>query len=131
MELEAMYPGVIKLGEFELPCYVLNNEERVLSQREVVKLISGGRESGNLYGYLDARALQPYLPAKFKRKDERNPLVFRLGTTQAHGIKGSDLIDICNAYLKARQAGVLHASAAKMAEQAEMFVAACARLSLT
>lgn len=56
--LEAPYSGVIKLGEFELPCYVLNDGTRVLSQCEVVKLISGGRESGDLNRYLSAKNMQ-------------------------------------------------------------------------
>jgi hypothetical protein len=134
MELEAVYTGVIKLGEFELPCYVLNNEMRVLSQREVVKLITGGRESGNLYGYLRARAIQPFLPTKFienSEDSERNSLVFKAGTGQpAHGIQASDLVDICNAYLKARSAGTLQPSQAKLAEQAEMFISACAKTGI-
>lgn len=133
MELEAIYTGVIKLGEFELPCYVLNNEMRVLSQREVVKLITGGRESGNLNRYLNARALQDYLPAKFKATDseeERNSLIFKAGTSIAHGIQASDLVDICNAYLKARSNGTLAPSQAKLAEQAEMFISACAKTGI-
>ncbi|MEB0262551.1 MULTISPECIES: P63C domain-containing protein [unclassified Mucilaginibacter] len=134
MELEAVYTGIIKLGEFELPCYVLNNEMRVLSQREVVKFISGGRESGNLNRYLDARAIQAYLPDKFKSIDgdkERNKLIFKAGTgNPAHGIQASDLVDICNAYLKARQVGDLHPSQAKLAEQAELFISACAKTGI-
>lgn len=130
MDLEALHTGVIKLGDYELPCYVLNNEMRVLSQREVVKLISGGRESGNLNNYLDARALQPYLPQKFKSESGRSPLIFRVGTTLAHAIEASDLVDICNAYLRARQAGMLHSSQAKLAEQSEMFIAACAKTGI-
>ena len=133
MELEAVHTGVIKLGDFELPCYVLNNEMRVLSQREVVKLITGGRESGNLYGYLKARAVQPFLPEKFRTNDEtndRNSLVFKAGTNTAHGIQASDLVDICNAYLKARQAGTLQPQQAKLAEQAEMFISACAKTGI-
>lgn len=134
MELEAVYTGIIKLGEFELPCYVLNNEMRVLSQREVVKFISGGRESGNLNRYLDARAIQAFLPEKFKANDEdgeRNKLIFKAGTgNPAHGIQASDLVDICNAYLKARQVGDLHPQQAKLAEQAEMFISACAKTGI-
>lgn len=133
MELEAIHTGIIKIGEFELPCYVLNNEMRVLSQREVVKLISGGRESGNLYAYLKARAIQDYLPDKFKASDDvsdRNTLIFRAGAISAHGIQASDLVDICNAYLKARQSGILHPSQARLAEQAEMFISACAKTGI-
>lgn len=130
MELEAIHTGVIKLGEFELPCYVLNNEMRVLSQREVVKLISGGRESGNLGGYLKARALQPYLPSSLQHETERNHLVFKAGAITAHGIKASDVVDICNAYLKARAAGALQVNQMKIAEQSELFVSACAKTGI-
>ena len=133
MELEALYTGVIKLGEFEIPCYVLNNEMRVLSQREVVKLISGGRESGNLMAYLKARALQAYLPDKFKAETEqvdRNILSFKVGAATAHAILASDVVDICNSYLKARQAGLLQPGQAKLAEQSEMFIAACAKTGI-
>jgi len=133
MELEAIHTGIIKLGEFELPCYVLNNETRVLSQREVVKLISGGRESGDLNRYLNARAIQPHLPAKFRSESaekSRNSLIFKVGTTTAHGIEASDLVDICNAYLKARQEGTLQPSQAKLAEQSELFISACAKVGI-
>lgn len=133
MELEAIHTGVIKLGEFELPCYVLSNEMRVLSQREVVKLITGGRESGNLVRYLQARAIQPHLPAKFRGLEgdkSDNSLIFKAGTSIAHGILASDLVDICNAYLKARQEGTLQPQQAKLAEQAEMFISACAKTGI-
>lgn len=112
--LEAPYSGIIKLGEFELPCYVLNDGTRVLSQREVVKLISGGRESGGLGQYLSAKSIQPFLPEKFQQKDNKliinagerpsktvqispindsNALIFNAGSTQINGILASDIID--------------------------------------
>lgn len=149
--LEAPYSGIIKLGEFELPCYVLNDGTRVLSQREVVKLISNGRESGSLGQYLSAKSIQPFLPEKFQQKDkllstnvgsnvskvaansplnENNILIFNAGSNQVNGILSSDIIDICNAYLKARQAGALHPQQAKIAEQCEMFISACAKTGI-
>lgn len=149
--LEAPYSGVIKLGEFELPCYVLNDGTRVLSQREVVKLISGGRESGDLGAYLSAKSIQPFLPEKFRQKDnsliiragecdvkksqikpinESNVLIFKVGSNQVNGVLASDIVNICNAYLKARLAGALHPQQAKMAEQCEMFISACAKTGI-
>ena len=134
--LEAPYSGIIKLGEFELPCYVLNDGTRVLSQREVVKLISGGRESGGLGQYLSAKSIQPFLPEKFQQKD--NKLIINAGerpskTVQISPINDSNALifnDICNAYLKARQAGALHPQQAKIAEQCEMFISACAKTGI-
>jgi hypothetical protein len=130
VELEAKYSGVIKLGEFELPCYVLNNETRVLSQKQVVKLITGGRESGNLGRYLDALAIQPHLPAKLQGNYRRNILIFKAGTVVVNGIEAVDVVDICKAYLQARQNGTLHPSQAKLAEQAEIFITACAKTGI-
>lgn len=130
MELEALHTGVIKLEEFELPCYVLNNEKRVLAQNKVVHLITGGRESGDLGRYLRAQAIEPLLPAKFRGDFKHNLLIFKVGTTVAHGIEASDVIDICKAYLTARQNGTLHPQQAKLAEQAEMFITACAKTGI-
>ncbi|MCB0400938.1 MAG: hypothetical protein KDD41_02565 [Flavobacteriales bacterium] len=129
-DLEALHTGIMKLGMFELPCYVLNNEKRVFSQREVVKLISGGRESGGLTNYLKARSVEPYLPPKFRGEIKDNVLIFKAGSTTIHGIEANDVVDICKAYLTARQNGSLHPQQAKLAEQAEMFITACAKTGI-
>ena len=44
----SLLPGTLTIGDVEFECYVLSDHRRVLKQREVVRLISGGRESGNL-----------------------------------------------------------------------------------
>jgi len=129
-ELEALHTGIIKLGEFELPCYVLNNEKRVLAQNKVVQLITGGRESGDLGRYLKAQAIQPLLPPKFQGDHRRNVLVFKAGTNIVFGLEASDVVDICKAYLNARQQGILHPQQAKLAEQAEIFITACAKTGI-
>ena len=45
------------MGSMELECHVLSDERRVFTQREVVRVISGGRESGNLTRYLERNPL--------------------------------------------------------------------------
>ena len=42
----SMFQGTMKIGELELECHVLNDFRRVFTQREVVRILSGGRESG-------------------------------------------------------------------------------------
>lgn len=130
MELEAIHTGVIKLADFELSCYVLNNEKRVLAQNKVVQLLTGGRESGDLGRYLRAQSIEPHLPDKFKGDFKRNLLIFRVGTSIAHGLEASDVVDICKAYLIARQNGTLHPQQAKLAEQSELFITACAKTGI-
>ena len=86
--LNQIHKGVIKLGEYDLPCYVVDDGdkvERVLTQREVVKLITGGRESGNLKRYLGARALEDVLPPSIKNDYEDNLLIINAGTYTING----------------------------------------------
>jgi hypothetical protein len=151
-----IYKGIISLngGEYEIPCYVVDDGEkveRVLSQREVVRLISGGRDGGNLNRYLSAKNIQPFLPEHLRgsstglkievgrgsqnntvlsTKNETNSLIFRVGHVTVNGIRANDVIDICNAYLKARQLQVLQPNQSKLAEQSEMFISASAKTGI-
>ena len=129
--LRAIHSGVIKLGDIELPCYVLNNEKRVLAQRAVVALISGGRESGNLTRYLEAKNIQSLLPDNLRKgRYDDHILKFLAGSNITHGLEAGDVIDICKTYLKSRQNGTLHPSQAKNAEHAEIFVQASAKTGI-
>lgn len=128
-----IHTGVIKLGEFELPCYVVDDGtevNRVLTQREVVKLITGGRESGNLQRYLKSRALEEVLPAGFVSKFNDKLLIINAGTYTINGVKADTVVDICNGYLKARQLGLLTPNQVKLAEQSEIFISALAKTGI-
>src|SRR6266568_6004725 len=49
----SMFRGTVSLGPQEYECHVLSDGKRVFTQREIVRALSGGRESGNLQRYLD------------------------------------------------------------------------------
>lgn len=53
----SLFAGKLKIGDVEFECHVLNDHRRVLTQREVVRVISAGRESGNLTRYLQRNPL--------------------------------------------------------------------------
>lgn len=128
-----IHKGVITLGEYDLPCYVVDDGdkvERVLTQREVVKLITGGRESGDLKRYLGSRALEETLPADISSNFDVNLLIINAGTYTINGVKATIVVDICNAYLKARQLGLLTTNQAKLAEQSEIFISALAKTGI-
>ncbi len=128
--LEAIHSGVLKLGDSEIPCYVLNNESRVLAQRNVVNLISGGRDSGDLGRYLRAKNIQSLLPDKLKGDFQKKVITFRVNGKISYGLIGSDVIDLLDTYLKARENGILHPSQAKIAEFAEIFIRATAKTGI-
>jgi hypothetical protein len=155
-KIAKIYKGIISLnnGEYEVSSYVIDDGEkveRVLSQKEVVRLITGGRESGDINRYLSANNIQPFLPEHMQGghkglkingiqnlennmvlddKNSSNILVFKIGHNVVNGIRANDVIDICNAYLKARQAGVLTHNQYKLAEQSEIFISASAKTGI-
>lgn len=134
-EINQIHKGVIKLdeGKYEILCYVVDNGrdvERYLAQTEVVKLISGGRESGNLQRYLASTALQQTLPKEIREGYEDNLLIINAGPYFVNGVKASIVVDICKSYLKARQLGLLKTNQYKLAEQAEMFISALAKTGI-
>jgi hypothetical protein len=48
----SMFTGTVHIGDMEVEAHVLSDEKRVFTQREVVRVLSGGRDSGNLNAYL-------------------------------------------------------------------------------
>ena len=51
----SMFRGALKMGSVEMECHVLSDGRRVLTQREVVRVLTAGRDSGNLHSYLQSR----------------------------------------------------------------------------
>lgn len=121
----SMFRGKLTIGDVEIECHVLNNLKRVIAQREVVRILSAGREGGNLAPYLD-----------------RNPLIDKdlvLGMTERFeapggfvgiGYEATLLIEICEKYLEAREQGLLRKSQLGLAAQAEIIVRACAKVGI-
>src|SRR5207253_6215644 len=53
----SMFRGTLTIGEVKMECHVLNDFRRVLTQREMVRVLSpAGRESGNLARYFQSKA---------------------------------------------------------------------------
>jgi hypothetical protein len=120
------FRGTLEMGDLKLECHVLDDGRRVLTQREVVRAISGGRESGNLSRYL-----------------ERNPLTakgFQAGPVIRFTIPGSNLtpigyeatllIEICDKYLEARDKKLLKGRQYNLAAHAETIIRACAKVGI-
>lgn len=137
--LKAEYPGILKLGDVELPCFVLNNKKRVLVQREIVNLLTGNRKGG-LPRYINSKNIKEFMPKKFvdeAYKESIVPFIPTSGGLIAHAFEAEDVIDICTAYLKAREKSrennatfKLTADQEAIAAQAEIFIRACAKVGI-
>ena len=116
-----MFRGTVHIGDMEVEAHVLSDERRVFTQREVVRVLSGGRESGNLGRYLERNPL-------YVNQFSAGPTVdFKIpgSPTIANGYEATLLVEICELYLDARQQKLLKASQMKLASQAEIILRAC------
>ncbi len=132
----AEYTGKVDVGDKQIPCAVLyaesENPIRVFWQREIVGLLTGNKKGG-FERYLQPRNLQPFLPEKFKEKSLSETIMpmkikGRAGIAQA--FEATDLIDICQMYMRASKAGVLSIAQEKIAIQADIVVFAFAKLGV-
>lgn len=130
-EVTAEWPGVLRLGEYELPCFVLSNKKRVIIMRELVYLLTGNRKGG-FVRYTSAKQVRDFMPQKYVDQDHReSAIVFKVGNKLAYGYEATDIILICDGYLKAREAGALeYASQQEIAQKAEIFIRSCAKVGI-
>ena len=127
------------IGDVDIPCYVLEDETRVLSQRGFLRAIGRtgrpvtGHEGGglNLPFFLAAANLGTFV-SKLKQGVASNPIFFCLpdGATTAYGYSALLLPEVCNVYLAARAAGVLHKNQEHIAERAEILVRGLATVGI-
>ena len=126
-ELTAEYVGEINIGDIQIRCAVLSNEKRVFFQREVVGALTGNKKGG-LERYLNAKNLEPYVPEKYKgERWDQGIIKFKFNKDKAHGLDATDLIDICNIYISARNDGELYDLQKQLAKRADIIVNAFAK----
>ena len=111
----SLFPGTVQFGNLEIECHVLSDFRRVFTQREVVRVLSNGRDSGNLQRYLQRNPLfqEGYLDTRsFK---------FRIGpTVEALGYEAEHLIDICDKYIEAKHLEKLKPSQFKLVDRRKL-----------
>jgi hypothetical protein len=122
----SMFQGTIRFGQIEAECHVLSDLKRVFTQREVVRVISDGRESGNLQRYLNRN---PLLGEHYDRAQTIN-FVVPPNQSVAIGYDAELLIEICDKYLEARLLGLLKPSQTKLAKQSEIVTRVCAKIGI-
>lgn len=122
----------LKILDAEIPCYVLSDGTRVLTQQGFLKAIgrapkaAGGTGASTgvdkLPSFLAAASLKSLISEELSRST--TPVKFRLpsGGTPAYGYRAEVLPQVCNVYLKARDAGLLMPSQMHVAERADLLV---------
>lgn len=122
----SMFKGTIDIDDVEFEVHVLSDGNRVLSQREVVRALTGGRDSGDLSRYLVNLPLYQH-----GSLDERViPFVVPGNPRNGAGYQAELLIEICDLYLQARDQKLLKSNQQHMARMAEIITRACAKVGI-
>lgn len=130
----------LKIGGVEIDCYVLEDKTRVVSQRSMLRALSltrGGarheaeqsRVGAELPRFAALMWLKPFISNELEAALS-NPILFRGPTGTAYGYPATILADICDAILKARDAGATGLRQQGIVQQADLLVRGFARVGI-
>ena len=139
----AKFSGVIEMGDISIPCAVLNDGTRVLSERALTKAF-GGKRGGSHWVRLKEDPNGAYLPIFMSAKNIKDNINIDLanalgrrriyrpqkGGAAAYGIEATLLPKICNVYLTMRDASTLGATQLPLSVQADMIMRGLAEVGI-
>lgn len=124
----AHLPGVLQVGDESLDCYVLNDGSRVISRTAVMRFLVK-TSGGDLESYVGVQSLVPYVPSGWR--DELVEFTIPEVThKRVMGLRAETFLEICRAYMAARDAGALTERQEEIAKRASAFVLACSTVGL-
>lgn len=131
---KATHSGSLKIGTVEIPCYVLENGERVLSTRGIMKSLKrtwrGRKYAGTqLPVFLEANNLKPFVSSDME--PVLSPVEFRTTTgAKGEGYKAEILPAICEVYLRAKDEGKLTRVQETVAKRCEILIRGFSRIGI-
>lgn len=137
----AEHSGVLRIGDLMLPCSVLEDETRVLSEAGFTKALGRARSGTAWLRGNDPGARMPHFApprnlisfiGEDLAKELAEPIKYRSvkGGKVGYGVDAKLIPAICEAWLKARDAGVLNAQQEKTAARAEILMRGLARIGI-
>lgn len=122
---KATHSGELVVGDITIPCFVLDDGTRVISQRSLQTGV-GMNVSGGAQRLV--KILGTFSDNSIDTKDLtlriENPVVFRapgIGPN-VHGYEATVLVDLCKAIISARNSGVLRGQQQHIAERCEILL---------
>lgn len=126
----------LRIGDLEIPCYVLSDQRRVIVQRGMMTAIkmsqgTAGRGGGDrLAKFISTKALKDWISPELSAVI-KEPIRFRThGGNIAYGYEATVLADLCAAVLEAREKGKLHYQQVNIAKQCEILVRSFAKVGI-
>lgn len=134
----ATHEGTLKLGSIEIPCAVLEDGRRLLTQSGVMLALGRSRQAKgrgyydadvNLPAFLTAKNLKPFISKDLEVTSSQIEFLTPKGT-KAFGYAAEMLPRVCEVYLQAREGLALDKRQEHVAAQAEILVRALAQVGI-
>jgi len=139
---KAVYKGVLTIGNIQMTCAVLDNEQRVISETSLTEAMLGTRSGAArkkkkeleklgtpLPVFLASESLKPFIPNELKGGA---PLITYLdGEREVKGYDANILPLACEVWLAARSAGKLQPQQLDKAQNAEILMRSLAKVGIT
>jgi P63C domain-containing protein len=126
----ATHEGILTIGDMEIPCAVLDNGMRVITQSGVMLALGRARQAKgrqyydadvNLPAFLTAKNLKPFIPNSLLVTSSQ--IQFRTSRgARAFGYSAGLLPEVCGVFLDAQKADVLTPQQQHIAERALILV---------
>ena len=136
---QAEHTGTLRIGEIAIPCAVLSDGTRLLSERVVAGALGGKRggrdwqrrREADVPVFLSAANIQAFVPPALSVALSR-PRIYRNqhGSAVGRGVEARLLPDVCDVWLKARDAGVLLPSQIQVARRADILTRGLAQVGI-
>ena len=135
---KAIREGSIKIGDLELPCAVLEDGSRVLTQSGVMLALGRARQvksrkyfnaDVNLPAFLQAKNLKPFITNDLEVTSSRIDFMTEAGI-KAFGFKAEVLPSICEVFIEADRLGKLSENQKHIAHRARLLYRGFANLGI-
>lgn len=134
---KAINQGILKIGEFEIECAVLEDGTRVLNRANVVKSlgrtgkVKGGREYDDDFKvpvFLNANNLKPFINDEILLNS--SPIMYSANGKKHIGYKATSLPEFCDVFIKAKEANALVKNQEHIYTQAIKLISAFAKVGI-
>ncbi len=132
----ASHQGVLSVGGLQIPCFVLDDGTRLITQRGMQTTIGMSTSGGSGGAHRTAQIIQRMEDKLHIDNDlsvrMRNPIIFHppKGGKIAYGYEGTILIDVCELILKARDQDLLLPAQEQYADAADMVIRSFAKVGI-
>ena len=118
------------IEDIEIPCFVLEDETRVLVQRGVATGLGMSRSSGvQILRFASSKSINPFI-SKDLAEVLDNPIRFWTPNGIGHGYPATLLVELCKVILAARSHGALRKQQEHFAHRAEILIRGLATVGI-